>query len=103
MVVVAPPAKQQPAYKGGQCNNVAPAPTRVVAFENNAMKPDDLKTALKVLCRPNDIDLSPIGSPARKALSAFLLAYQKAPSVFLTKDVMFYLRDLLLASKTSCS
>jgi hypothetical protein len=96
-VIVAPPADN------GQTKNGSSAPTRVGAFENNGMKPGDLKTALTVLCRPNDVDLGPKGSSARKALSALLLANQKAPSEFLTKDVMFDLRDLQLAGKTSCS
>jgi hypothetical protein len=105
VVVVAPPVgqpKQQPA-DNGQPKIGSSAPTRVGAFENSGMKPDDLRTALAVLCRSNDIDLGPKGSPARKALSALLLANQKAPSEFLTKDVMFDLRDLQLAGKTSCS
>jgi hypothetical protein len=104
VVVVAPPAgqpKQQPANNGQA--KTGSAPTRVGAFENNGMKPDDLKTALTVLCRLNDIDLGSKGSPARKALSALLSANQKTPSEFLTKDVMFDLRDLQLAGKTSCS
>jgi hypothetical protein len=97
------PAKQKQTDNGQPANNDSSGSTRVGQFEKNEMKPDDLKTALTVLCRTKDPDLGPKGSPARKALSAFLVANQKTPSEVLTKDVMFDLRDLQLGGKTSCS
>ncbi len=78
------------------------SPTRLGPFEQK-MSSKDLKTVLATLCVAGpDSDLGPAGSPARKALAAFLAANGKPASERITNSVSFDLQDLQIAGKRNC-
>jgi hypothetical protein len=77
-------------------------PTRIGPFEQK-MSDKDMKVVLEVLCLTGETDLGPAGSPARTALSGFLIANSRTASTTVTNNVFFDLRELRQAGKRSCS
>jgi len=78
-------------------------PTRIGRLEQK-MSDKDMKVVLEVLCLTGENRTwGPRVSPARTALSGFLIANSRTASTTVTNNVFFDLRELRQAGKRSCS